>query len=155
MATSLRTCATHLDREGVRHHLDGEEATIRVVLVTQHYRNLRGEKLLIVRIETPDDGHRCRVSVPRAFAGGADPAATVATLCRLAADTPFVGVEHDADAEDVRLVAEMPVEDARLTRLQLLTLVDRVAAAAEAWSVSLAQPAGVRPRSSRRSRGVA
>ena len=36
MATSLRTCATHLDREGVRHHLDGEEAAIRVVLVTHH-----------------------------------------------------------------------------------------------------------------------
>lgn len=156
MVTSLQTCARFLAREGVRHHVDAEEAAIRVVFVTQHYRNLRGERLLIVRIETPDDGCRCRVSVARAFASGPDPAATLATLCRLAADTPFVGVEHHTDTADIRLVAEMPIEDARLTRLQLLTLVDRVAEAAERWSASLGHDASARrPRSGPRSRGVA
>ena len=137
MATSLRTCAKFLAREGVRHHVDEDDAAIRVVLVTRRYRNLRGERLLIVRIKTPDDGHRCRVSIPRAFAVGPDPAATVARLCRLSAETPFVAVEYDAHTEDVRLVAEMPIEDGRLTQLQLLTLVDRVVAAAEAWHASL------------------
>lgn len=152
MATSLRTCAKFLAREGVRHHVDEDEAAIRVVLVTRRYRNLRGERLLIVRIEAPDDGHRCRVSIPRAFAVGPDPSATVARLCGLSTETPFVGIEYAADTEDIRVVAEMPVEDGRLTRLQLLTLVDRVAAAAEAWHASLA---AAPRRSGPRSRGVA
>jgi hypothetical protein len=152
MATSLRTCAKFLAREGVRHHVDEDDAAIRVVLVTRRYRNLRGERLLIVRIETPDDSHRCRVSIPRAFAVGPDPAATVARLCSLAAETPFVGVEYHAASEDIRLVAEMPVEDGRLTRLQLLTLVDRVGEAAEAWHKSLA---AAPRRSGPRSRDVA
>ena len=152
MATSLRTCAKFLAREGVRHHVDEDEATIRVVLVSRRYRNLRGERLLIVRIETPDDGYRCRISIPRAFAVGPDPAATVARLCGLAAETPCVGVEYAAPTADIRLVAEMPIEDGRLTRLQLLTLVDRVVAAAEAWHASLAAGS---ERSGPRSRDVA
>jgi hypothetical protein len=155
MATSLSQCAKFLAREGVRHHVDVAEGAIRVVLVTRRYRNLRAERLLIIRIETPDDGCRCRVSVPRAFAVGSDPAARLSTLCGLAAETPLVGVEHDPGTADVRLVAEMPVEDARLTQLQLLTLIDRVTAAAESWHASLATGSGRRPRSGPRSRDAA
>lgn len=86
------------------------------------------------------------MSIPRAFPVGPDPAARLATLCGLAAETPFVGVEYDAATEDIRIVAEMPVEDARLTQLQLLALVDRVAAAAEAWHGCLTTGTGRRPQ---------
>lgn len=146
MATSLSQCAKFLAREGVRHHVDAEEGAIRVVFVTRRYRNPRGERLLIVRIETPDEGHRCRVSIPRAFAAGSAPTARLATLCGLAARAPLVGVEFDDHTEDIRIVAEMPVEDARLTQLQLFTVVDRVAAAAEAWHGRLTTGTGRRPR---------
>jgi len=107
-------------------------------LAFQHYRNLRGERLAI---ETPDEGHRCRVSIDRAFAAGADPAAVCVRLCRLAADTPLIGVEFDAEREDLRMVAEMPVEDGAVTRLQLLSLVDRLVEAAEVWHFALAPAA--------------
>jgi len=133
MPTSLRECAQALAAEGVRHHVDVEEQAIRVAFLTRHYRNLRGERLAIVRIEAPDEGHRCRVSIERAFAVGEDPAAACERLCRLAAAMPLVGVEFDADREDLRLVAEIPVEDGTLSRLQLLSMVDRVVEAAEAW----------------------
>lgn len=139
MPTSLSECARALAAEGVRHHVDAEEQVIRVVLLTDHYRNLRGERLAIVRIEVPDEGHRCRVSMERAFAPGDDPDVGCGRLCRLAAATPLVGVEFDADRADLRLVAEMPVEDGSLTRLQLLSMVDRVVEAAEAWHVAAAE----------------
>jgi len=157
MATSLSQCAKFLAREGVRHHMDVEDGTIRLVRVTRRYRNLRGERLLIVGIETPDEGYRCRVSIPRAFAVGSDPATRLEKLCRLAAETPLVGVEYRADTADIRLVAEMPVEDARLTPLQLLTLVDRLSEAAEAWYARLtpATSSPRRPRAGPRSRGAA
>ncbi len=150
MAMELSHCAVALADEGVRHHVDHEEQAIRVAFVTRHYRNLRGERLAIVRIETPDDGHRCRVSIERAFAGGPDPAAVCVRLCRLAADTPLIGVEFDADREDLRMVAEMPVEDGAVTRLQLLSLVDRLVEAAEVWHFALAPaaPGGADARAS-------
>ena len=138
MPTSLSQCARALAEEGVRHHVDEAEQAIRVAFVTRHYRNLRGERLAIVRIETPDEGHRCRVSIGRAFAVGADPDATCGRLCRLAADTALIGIEFDADREDLRMVAEMPVEDGTVSRLQLLSMVDRLVEAAEVWHFGLA-----------------
>ena len=138
MPTSLSQCARALAAEGVRHHVDREQQVIRVAFVTRNYRNLRGERLAIVRIETPDEGHRCRVSIERAFSVADDPEAACGRLCRLAATTPLVAVEFDADHEDLRLVAEMPVEDGRLTRLQLLSMVDRLVGAAEAWQFGAA-----------------
>ena len=137
MPTSLSTCATLLTREKLRHHLNAHEGAIRLVFVTRHYENPRGEKLAIVRIDTPDDGRRLRASIVRAFAPDGDPAATCLACCRLAADTPLVGVEYDAEGEGLRLVVETVIEDGRLTKRQLLATIDRLVAAAEAWHVGL------------------
>lgn len=138
MPISLSQCSQLLALDGVRHHVDAGEGVIRAVFVTQQYKNLRGEKLIVMSIETPDDGHRCRVSIPRAFSVADDVAATCLSLCRLAADTPLVAVEYDADFEDLRLVVEVPVEDGGLTGLQLLSMVDRCVEAAELWAAAIA-----------------
>ena len=129
----LSRCAEILSQERVRHHVDDEHNVIRMVFVTRHYRNLRGEKLAIAQIAAPDDGRRCRVTIERAFAPGRDAAATCLALCRAASDTPLVGIEFDADCENLRLVAETVVEDGGLTRRQLLSMVNSVVEAAEAW----------------------
>ena len=133
MAFNLDCCAELLSQARVRHHVDMEQSTIRVVFVTRCYRNLRGEKLAIAQITTPDDGRRCRVTIERAFAPGPDAAATCLALCRAAADTPLVGVEFDADYENLRMVAETMVEDGGLTLRQLLSMVDSLLEAAEVW----------------------
>ena len=147
MPISLSQCSQLLALDGVRHHVDVGEGVIRAVFVTRQYKNLRGEKLVIMHIETPDEGHRCRVSIPRAFAADGDVAATCLSLCRLAADTPLVAVEYDADFEDLRLVVEVPVEDGTLTGLQLLSMVDRCVEAAEIWATAIASvPVGRRKR---------
>ena len=132
----LSYCAEILSKERVRHHVDVEQNVIRMVFVTRHYRNLRGEKLVIAQISAPDDGRRCRVTIERAFAAGADAAATCLALCRAASDTPLVGVEFDAECENLRLVAETVVEDGVLTRRQLLSMVDSVVEAAEVWQAA-------------------
>jgi hypothetical protein len=137
MPMSLSRCATILTQDGVRHHVDPEEAAIRAVFVTRQYRNPRGERLVIVRIETPDGGFRCRASIQRAFAVGPDAATTCLALCRMAADTPLVGIEYDEPLEDFRMVIEAVVEDGELTRLQLLSMVDRLVEAAETWHAAL------------------
>ena len=137
MSTSVSQCATFLAGDGVRHHVDEVERAIRLAFVTRRYRNLRGEKLAMVRIETPDDGHRCRVSIERAFAPGPDAALTCLDLCRLAADTPLVSIEYAEDFENLRMTVEIAVEDGELTRLQLLSMVDRIVEAAECWQTAL------------------
>ena len=138
MPTSLSQISKLLAGDGVRHHIDAEQGVIRAVFVSRCYKNLRGERLLVVHIETPDDGCRCRVSVPRAFAATGDVAATCIALCQLAADTPLVSAEFDADFEDLRMVVETVVEDGDLTALQLLSMIDRLVEAAEIWAPTIA-----------------
>lgn len=133
MPVSLKECSQMLTKEAVRHHVDDDEGAIRIAFVTRSYRNLRGEKLAIVRLETPDDGHRCRVSIERAFPCDGDIAATCMLVTRLAADTPLVHAEYDADFENLRMVVEMVVEDGVMSRLQLMSIVDRLVEAAEVW----------------------
>lgn len=137
MSTSLFACARLLTQAGIRHHLDAEDAAIRLVFVTRLYENRRGERLAIVRLETPEQGRRLRASIPQAFSEHGDPAAACLAGCRMAADTPLVSVEYDAHGEGLRLVVEAAVEDGRLTKRQLLTAIDRLVEAAEAWHVCL------------------
>jgi hypothetical protein len=75
--------------------------------------------------------------IQRAFTPGPDIATTCLTLCQMAADTPLVGIEYDAAAENLRMVIEAVVEDGELTRLQLLSMIDRLVEAAEAWHVAI------------------
>jgi microcompartment protein CcmK/EutM len=138
MAFSLACCADVLSGQRLRHHVDQEQQVIRLVFVTRSYRNLRGERLLIAQLTTPDEGRRCRVAVERAFAAGESPEKTCLRLCRAAAETPLVGVEFDADFENVRLVTEVVVEDGSVTRRQLLAMIDAVVGAAECWQTVVA-----------------
>jgi hypothetical protein len=150
MAMTLNDCSEILSQQGLRHHLDAEEGVIRAVFLTRHYHNLRGERLAIVRIDMPDDGHRCRVSIPRAFMPGDDATTTCLQLCRAAADTPLIGIEYDAHGEGLRLVAEAAIEDGSLTPLQLLAMIDSIVEAAEAWHVAVVGAAAPAARSRRR-----
>ena len=136
MALTLDCCSQLLSQERVRHHVDLEQSLIRVVFVTRHYRNLRGERLVIAQIATPDDGRRCRITIERAFDPGPNAAATCLALCKAAADTPLVGVEFDAECENLRMVVETLVEDGGLTRRQLLSMVNSLVEAAESWQAA-------------------
>ena len=149
MAMTLSRCARYLADAGVRHHVDAEECSIRVVFVTRSYKNLRDERLAILRITVPDEGCRCRVALERAFALGDDVAADCVTLARLAADTPLVGFEFDADFDDLRIVSEAAVEDGELTSLQLLAMVDRTIEAAEVWQEALHRARSARAKPGR------
>jgi hypothetical protein len=139
MPVTLKHCAKILAAESVRHHVDEEEGVIRIAFVTRSYRNLRDERLAIVRLETPDDGCRCRASIERAFACGASISATCLALASLAAATPLVHAEYDADFENLRLVVETVVEDGSLTRLQMMSMIDRLVEAAESWYTAFGQ----------------
>ena len=135
MPLNVQRYARLLAEQGLKHHLDAEEGVLRIVLVTQAYRNARGEKLLILTVDAPDDGDRLRARLAFAFPPGDDPARLCLLLCRLTAETPLVAVEFDAEREDLALVAEMPVIDGAITARQVLALVDGLVAAAEEWQV--------------------
>lgn len=134
MPTSVEEYESFLRGLKLRHHVDHEQSLIRVVFVTHEYRNLRDEKLAIVEVESLDDGQRVRACIPRAFAPGRDPAAVCFAACRLAADTPLVGVEFDAECENLRLVTDVPVADGVLTPGQLDAMIGRLVDAAELWA---------------------
>lgn len=131
MLVTTRHLSSLLAASGIRHHVDREEDSIRVVFVTTGYLNRRSERLAILRVEAADGGRRCRVVLDRAFAAGRAAAATCLALCRASEAIPSVRVEPDGEGRAFRLVAEMPVEDGDLTAGQLCTLLDAVVAAAE------------------------
>lgn len=137
MPTTLSGCAEILSTLGIRHHVDVAEEAIRLVFLTQTYRNLRDEGLAVVNLSTPDDGLRCRLTIERAFPTGRNAAATCLALCRLAAETPLVGVEYAPAERNLRLVIEAVVEDGDVTSLQLTTMIDRLIEAAETWAAAL------------------
>jgi len=152
MPLNMQCCAQLLAEQRLKHHLDVEEAVIRVVHLTRAYRNARGEKLLIVTVEAPDDGDRLHSRIAFAFPPGEDPARLCLLLSRLAAGFPLVGVEFDAELDDLRLVAEMPVVDGSVTARQLLALVDGLVAAAEEWQVVIDAHPSMRSLEGRRGR---
>jgi hypothetical protein len=122
---------------GLRHHLDAEEGTIRVVFVTRDYVNARGERLAILRIEVVEGGTQCRVVLERAFATGRRAAATCLAICEATGDVPLVKIEHDRASRSLRLAAAMPVEDGAVTARQVCALVDGLVEAAEAGQRAL------------------
>lgn len=158
MPTSIATCARLLTKLGLRHHVDADEGVIWLVVVTREYKNLRGEHLAVVGLETPEDGQRVRACISRAFAPGNDPARTCLELCRRAADVPLVAVEFDAAQADLRLVVETAVEDGSLSALQVAAMIDRIVEAAEAWAPVVASLCGQSPAGAQalhRKRGAA
>lgn len=148
MPVSLPDCSRMLAAEGVRHHLDTEAGVIHVVLASRDYHSRRDERLIVIRLTAPDEGRRCRMTLHRAFLPGAgrDTAALCLAVCSLAAETPLIGVEYDALQDDLRLVVETVVEDADLTMLQMLSMLDSIVLAAETWPAALACNAGVPQR---------
>jgi hypothetical protein len=158
MPTSLSACARLLAKLGLRHHVDADAGVIWLVFVTREYKNLRGEHLAVVGLETPDEGQRVRACISRAFALGDDPACTCLELCRLAAEIPLVAVEFDAAQADLRLVVETAVEEGSLSASQVAAMIDRIVEAAEAWTPVVASLCGQSPAGSRapsRKRGAA
>lgn len=158
MPTSITACARLLAKLGLRHHVDADEDVIWLVFVTREYKNLRGEHLAVVGLETPEDGQRVRARISRAFAPGADPAGTCLALCRLAAESPLVAVEFDADRSDLRLVVETAIADGSLSASQVAAMIDRIVEAAEAWAPVVASLGGqplAGSRAPNRKRGAA
>ena len=132
MALTIEHLAARLATGGLRHHLDAAEGVIRVVFVTRRYTSPRLERLAILQLEVTDGGTSCRVSLPRAFAAGRDPAATCLHLCDAVGDVPLARVEHDVSSNMLQLAAHLPVEDAEVTPRQIFALLDAVVEAAEA-----------------------
>lgn len=133
MPWTMKDCAAAVAETGLRFHHDEAEQVIRLVFVTSCYRNRRGEHLAVVTLALPDAGQRLRLSIERAIDPGGDPAAVCLAACRFAAAVPLVGVEYDADFDNLRLVVEATVDRATINQEQLRIMIDRLVDAAELW----------------------
>jgi hypothetical protein len=137
MPVTIELVSQLLSSGGIRHHVDTDEQTIRVVFVTRRYLSPRSEHLAILRVEAAEGGSLCRVVLERAFGGGSSTAATCLAICEAIADVPLVRVEHDFQSRSLRLVAELPVEDGTITPRQLFAQLDAVVEAAEAGQAAV------------------
>lgn len=156
MAVRIERVSALLERRGVRHHFDAEQGVVRLIFVTDTYRNLRKERLVVVTLATPAAGRILRGTIDRAFAVAEEAVQACGFFCRLAADTPLVAVEYDVDSATLRMVVESCIEDGRPTERQVLATIARLVEAAEVWSTAWRQAAAaVAARHEGRDQGAA
>lgn len=138
MPVTIETLSHQLSAGGVRHHVDVEEQAIRVVFVTRRYVSPRSEKLAIIRVTAAAGGTLCRVVLERAFTRGPHVADTCLAVCEALAGVPLVRMEHDAEGDAFRLVADLPAADGDPTPGQLFAILDAVVEGAEACQAAIA-----------------
>jgi hypothetical protein len=127
MATSLTEVAHFLDLEGLRYAR--AEHHILMGWNTDRYQDHSGTKHLTVVIQVPEDGEYVKVFVPQAFRGVNTNRHQGAFFkaCMMAQwHTKMIQFEYDDSDGEVRPIIEFPLEDARLTRLQLARCVHAI-----------------------------
>lgn len=133
MATTIEEVVSFLSDEGLRYsHSEGNDY-LRTGFTTQKYVDADGEKLLHLVVAVEEQGKFIKIAAPAAYHFHHDGTsfhklALFQTLLQICHMTKMVQFEYDPDDGDIQAIVEFPVEDADLTRKQLMraiyTLVD-------------------------------
>ena len=133
MATTIEEVVSFLSDEGLRYsHSEGNDY-LRTGFTTQKYVDADGEKLLHLVVAVEEQGKFIKIAAPAAYHFHHDGTsfhklALFQTLLQICHITKMVQFEYDPDDGDIQAIVEFPVEDADLTRKQLMraiyTLVD-------------------------------
>jgi hypothetical protein len=133
MATSIDEICGFLREEGLRFERIGDER-IQLGITTENYVNIMGRKGLFIVISLSENGEYFSMFAPQAFQATGPHVDAFLRACMLFQwQTKLIQFEYDESDGEIRPVIEFPLEDSRLTRLQLkrclhgiVTLVDEV-----------------------------
>jgi hypothetical protein len=116
----------HLRQIGLGFHLPpGHEQDCLVEFSTQSYVNVRGDRSLLLVIQTQQDGGYLEVFAPMAYrsADSKFRLALFAAMLEVAYLTKHVQIEHDPEDGEIRFATDMPVFDGAVTAMQLNAMV--------------------------------
>ncbi|MFZ5926400.1 MAG: hypothetical protein ACOYX1_03025 [Acidobacteriota bacterium] len=125
MATTLEQIAQFLSEEGLQHRVDRERNAVFVGFRTVQYRDESGEPSLLVVIKLLEDGEYIEIFSPMCYCYKDGPHKEVVFQACLMVSyaTKHLQFEYDPGDGEIRAVIEFPLEDAPLTKRQLLRCV--------------------------------
>jgi hypothetical protein len=133
MGTTIDEIESHLQALDVKFQRQNE-SMVRVGWTTETYKNSEGEQTLSTFIELLEQGEFLNLIVPRAFTikESARGAAYLACLA-IQWQTKMLQFELDHNDGELRLVIEIALEDASLTKQQLARMISALPASADRY----------------------
>lgn len=128
MATSIEAVAAFLKQEELRFSYTEGNHFLRTGFTTQRYRDADGAQLVHLVITVEEDGKFIKVAAPAAYRFHHDGTsfhklALFQTLLQICHMTKMVQFEYDPDDGEIQAIVEFALEDAMLTRQQLMRTI--------------------------------
>lgn len=122
MSTTIEQIESFFLHQGFKYILDSENNLIETSFVTENYTNAQGEHYLPVVVELQEEGQFIQIYVPQCYeVSEVEYRSTVLqVLLMISWRTKMVQFELDAQSNTVRVMVEFPLEDALLTKNQLM-----------------------------------
>ena len=120
-----RTKFRYLTSEGLKHRIDQDKDVIITGFGTEQYVDKDGENHLGMVISLEEDGEFLKIFTPQCYSAldETNRPALLQTLLMVSWKTKMIQFEYDDSDGEVRAIIEFPLEDAELTRRQLLRSV--------------------------------
>ncbi len=125
MGSTLEQISGYLDSEGLKHRIDQERDVIITGFGTEQYVDKDGENHLGMVISLEEEGEFLKIFTPQCYSAldETNRPALLQTLLMVSWKTKMIQFEYDDSDGEVRAIIEFPLEDAELTRRQLLRSV--------------------------------
>lgn len=142
MSTSINEVTSFLSDEGLRYsHVEGNDY-VRTGFTTKKYVDADGDKLLHVVISVEEQGNFIKIAAPAAYRFHHDGTsfhklALFQTLLQICHMTKMVQFEYDPDEGEIQAIVEFALEDADLTRQQLMRSVYSLSDALEEYHTAI------------------
>lgn len=127
MPTTLDQVIGHLEAEGLKYHR--EDTFVRLGFQTSNYRTPGGDSGISLVIALEEEGEFIKIVAPGVYQypDGPHKAVLFQLLLMISWNTKMVQYEYDVSDGEVRAIIEFPLEDATLTKKQLLRCVHAIA----------------------------
>ena len=125
MGSTLEQISEYLDSESLKHRIDEDRGVIITGFSTEQYMDKDGEHHLSMVISLEEEGEFLKIFTPQCYSAldETNRSALLQTLLMVSWKTKMIQFEYDDSDGEIRAIIEFPLEDAELTRRQLLRAV--------------------------------
>lgn len=125
MGSTLEQISEYLDSEGLQYRIDEERSVIFTGFGTEQYLDKDGDHHLNMVISLEEEGEFLKIFTPQCYLARDETnrPALLQTLLMVSWKTKMIQFEYDDSDGEIRAIIEFPLEDAELTRRQLLRSV--------------------------------
>ena len=128
MATTLQEISAFLTEDGLKHGIPEGKDFIRTGFRMDNYKDADGDPSLRIIIRADEDGEFVKVFAPQAYKCPTDAnsyhrLSLFQTLLHISWMTKMLQFEYDPEDGEIRPIIEFPLEDAKLTRRQIVRCV--------------------------------